>query len=165
MAKKLTPIEQMDYINHGNYYRGTVINSFTTLERTIEQILTSHFITNKKKINDFVYIILDRMTFESKRTSLKALNEKREKFKGFMKTKNNRYPNSKIFEEIRLLQEERNQFAHFTIMIPIEETNYVIGLAYLRDGFVPKWYTLEDIENLNNRIAEATNKIRDLFNI
>lgn len=163
MPERLTPLQQMEHINNGNYYRGLVINTFTTLERTIEEILNRHFITNKKKEKDFLYIILDRMTFEAKRTSVRTLNEQKERAKRFIKTKNNSYPNSKLFEEIRLLQEERNRFAHFTIMIPHEETDAVIGLAYLRDGFDPLWYTDNDISNIITRIQDATMQLRKLF--
>ena len=163
--KNLNADEQMQHIADGNYYRGVVINTFTTLERVIEQILTANFIPygDTDKENEFGLIILDRMTFEAKRTSLVSLNNKHETSNGFVKSKNNSYPNSKLFDEIRLLQEKRNNFAHFSIMIPNKETVYVLGLAELRDKFNPHWYTETDISSLNIRIMNAVHELNQVF--
>ena len=164
MSKKLSAKEQFEHINHGYFYRGMVINTFTSLERTMEMILTDYFITNDKLKNDFITVVLDRMTFESKRTSLKSLNERFLTESGFIKTKNNSYTNSKLFDEIRLLQEIRNNFAHFTIALPNDEFKAVLGLTNQRDEIGVVWYTDADISSINRRILNATTELEKVFN-
>ncbi|RYY06385.1 MAG: hypothetical protein EOP43_06530, partial [Sphingobacteriaceae bacterium] len=124
--KKMIP-DYVGYINNTHYYRGLVIGSFTNLEKTIETILIDEFITDDSKKVDFMMIILDRMTFEAKRTSLKSILDKKAVTGGFIKTKNNSYPNGKLFDEIRLLQDQRNYFAHFPIILPSVASYNVIG--------------------------------------
>jgi hypothetical protein len=166
MAKKLIPKEQFEHINSGYYYRGVVINTFTSLERNMEMILTNHFIVQEDATleTQFVFVILDRMTFESKRTSIKSLVDQKSIENNFIKTKNNSYPHGKLFDEIRQLQELRNNFAHHSIAIPNEETDHVIGLAGMRDKIDIVWYTRDEIDKINRRILKASEDLVILFN-
>lgn len=165
MSIKLVPKEQFKHINEGYYYRGVVINTFTTLERNMEMILTDHFIDKEAKTlkNQFVFVILDRMTFEAKRTSIKSLVDQKSIENNFIKTKNNSYPHGKLFDEIRKLQELRNNFAHFSIAIPNEKTDSVIGLAGMRDKVDVIWYSLDEIDKINKRILKAADELIALF--
>ncbi len=165
MSKKLIPKEQFEHINNGYYYRGVVINTFTALERNMEMILTNHFVSREDDTlrNQFVFVILDRMTFEAKRTSIKALVDQQSIKNNFVKTKNNSYPHGRLFDEIRQLQELRNNFAHFSIAIPSEKSENVIGLAGMRDRIDLNWYTRDDIEKINRRILKSADDLIALF--
>jgi DNA-directed RNA polymerase subunit L len=152
------------YVMNANLVRGTIINEFNKLEKTIEYHLANHMQVPNEKRGDFMNIILDRLTFEGKRTSLRALNEKIETVKGFNKTKNNSYPNSKLFEEIRLLNDERNHFAHYLINHPTSNKG-VIGLTEFRDNYKVIWYSEDQIFDITERIHKAIQNINDLFEI
>ena len=160
---KMTPEQQFEYINNSYFYRGLVINTFVNLERTIDSHLADEFITNKSKRVKFYQIVLDRLTFEAKRTALKAILDRKAIAKGFVKTGGNSYPHGKLLEDIRHLQDKRNNFAHYTMMIPTEDKGYVIGIAEFRDKFKPMWFTSEDIQLLIDKIDLTIEDLNSYF--
>ena len=158
------PRYQFEHLSQGHYLRGLLINEFSGLEKKIESYITTYFLGNSDKITDFSNIILDRLTFEAKRASFKAIFDKMSVESGFVKTKNNSFPESKFFDEIRRLNDHRNYFAHYLMVMPTEITDRVIGLAEFRDGVKIKWYTLKEYENLMAEIVKASNKVDYLMN-
>lgn len=155
-----------DYLQKANYYRGLVINDFILLEIIIEQIITDEFFgvnSTNIKANQFKNIILNRMNFDAKRTALKYIFDRMQEDNGFIKTKNNSYPNSKVINEVRLLIDERNRFAHYLSMQPVKEGNTVLVLAEFRDKGKFHYYSEEDINALRKRISNMRTKLFDLF--
>ncbi|MBW4888265.1 hypothetical protein KXQ82_00995 [Mucilaginibacter sp. HMF5004] len=157
------PTYQFEHLSQGHYLRGVLINEFSGLEKKIEKFIVSYFIDDKDKGNEMSNIILDRLTFEAKRTSFKAILDKRSVENGFVKTKNNSYPESKFFDEIRRLNDHRIYFAHYVMVMPMAITDNVIGLAEFRDSVKIKWYTQEQFETLIGDIMIASNKIQALI--
>ncbi len=158
-----------NFISKSYYYRGLMLNEFINLEKTIESVLSNHFFGYDPQTEftpgrqDFQSVILDRMTFEAKRASLKYLNEKRQIAKGFVKTKSNRFPNNELFNEIRLLNDERNRFAHYYLIKPQLNDKAVLGLAEFRDNSYLHTYTVDDINKILFKIVDVRSEIYNLF--
>jgi hypothetical protein len=152
------------YRKSAHYYRGLLINEFCGLEKSLEFVLSSYFIKRDKTAIELMTIFLDRMTFEAKRTSLKYILDKVDVAGGFKKSKNNSYPSSSFIEELRLLNNERNYFAHYSLVIP-EDGNYdkLIGLAEFRDYAKIFWYTEDKYSKTIERIHNATAKINSYY--
>lgn len=144
-----------------NLYRGRLITAFATMEKKLDFVLAGYFSVNPKSQYYMMQILLDRMTFESKRTALKALYDARSEQDGFVKTKNNSYPHNKFFNEIRRLNDHRNYFAHYYLLQAEEEE--IIVLADNRDNTSFVSYTekelkilLSDIEAIGEQILDVT---------
>src|SRR6266481_2467816 len=90
------------YIENSYYYRGKLIDTFNLLEKSIEHLLMDYFTPNndEKRVN-FRFIILDRLTFQSKKDSLLALMNRYAESKGFIKTGSNSWPHSEVFKDIQ----------------------------------------------------------------
>ncbi|MFC1222689.1 hypothetical protein ACFE6N_02705 [Pedobacter sp. BG31] len=155
-----------DWLTVAHLHRGQLISEFTVLEIAIEYYLAEHFVLDGAMQNSFRSIVLNRMTFESKRSSFKTILEQKEIASGFIKTKSNTYPHSKLIDEIRRLNDERNYFAHYTLVanVGFDENHYVIGLAEFRDSTKYKWYTIDEFNTLMMRIRKATNDVLKLKN-
>lgn len=156
-----------DWLTIAHLHRGQLISEFTVLEIAIEYYLAEHFVFDSSMQNSFRSIILNRMTFESKRSSFKTILEQKAIDSGFTKTKSNTYPHGKFLDEIRRLNDERNYFAHYTLVgnSDFDKNQYVIGLAEFRDSTKYKWYTIEDFNALIRRIRKATNDVLKLKNL
>lgn len=159
---KLSDKEIKDYIDKAHYYRGYLVNTFTHLEKSLENCLVTHFISDKKLWNQFKSVILDRMNFESKRQSLKFLMEKASERRGFIKTKSNSYPDAKLLNEIRLLNDQRNYFAHYHLMFPETLTDQIICLLEYRDSTDIKTYTKSEYDKIVKRIHDVDQKLNRL---
>ena len=123
------------YIEQSYYYRGKLIDTFNLLEKSIEHLLMDYFTpTDIVKRIDFRFIILDRLTFQSKKDSLLALMNRYAESKGFVKTNSKPWPHSEVFKDIQFAQDERNKFAHYFLIIPETITDDFIILAEMRDG-------------------------------
>ena len=141
------------------YCRGRVINEFAILEKIIEGYLTSYFIGSSDKRDEFWHIILDRLNFEAKRTSLKTILENKAKKDGFIKTKSNKYPDSKLLEDIRKINEHRIYFAHYALITPNEKTDSIIILMEYRNNMKKITYTSDEFVKLINYISSVRDKI------
>ena len=138
---------QIDYQRNAYAHRGRIIDCFTRLELNIDEYLVRYF--DVQNITDFKCVILDRLTFEAKRTSLKAILDKKALEGGFIKTKNNSYPHSKMIEQLRRLIDERNHFAHYLLSIPQEINDlYPVVLIEFRDSKSLIGYSQADINAL-----------------
>lgn len=123
------------YIEKSYYYRGRLIDTFNLLEKSIEHLLMDYFTPHNDEIRiDFRFIILDRLSFQSKKDSLLALMNRYAESKGFIKTGSNSWPHSEVFKDIQFAQDERNRFAHYFLIIPEVATDDFIILAEMRDG-------------------------------
>ncbi|TFF35223.1 hypothetical protein [Mucilaginibacter psychrotolerans] len=140
-----------------HYYRGFLLAQFAALETTIDVYIASYFIDSDKKY-DFMNIILNRLTFEAKRTALKTILDR--KTPDFVKSKNNTWPNSAFIEELRLLNNERNIFAHYVDTIKHDESA-IISLMEFRDKSKIVEYDWPKYESIVKRILSALKKLQD----
>jgi hypothetical protein len=145
------------------YFRGLVINSFIHLESEMSYCLAEYFSGTNDHYWTFTSVIGDRMTFESKRASLKFLMERIETQGGFVKTKNNHYLCRDFFNELRILNEQRNYFAHYVFYRMEARKEFAIVLSDHRDSNLEHFYKIEDIITLLDRINVAANEIVNIY--
>lgn len=126
-------------------------------EKNIEALLAAEFSADGADRQKMQNIVFDRMTFESKRTSVKTILLNRAIEEGFEPSKKKGHPYKKLMDELTYLNSVRNQFAHFpTIQATSKsEFNYAIGLMEYRDSPNFKWFTSEEIDTIINRIQSA----------
>ena len=154
-------IYQNEYVEKAYYYRGKMIDTFNSLEKAIERYFMKHF--EVKDDDSFQAIILDRLTFQSKKDALSAILNEKSKNAGFLKTKNNAWPNSKIIKAISEAQEIRNYFAHYNLFVPKSETECIICLAEFRDSLTLKQYTLDQYNEILTKIDDARESVYALY--
>lgn len=155
---------QKEFIENSCYYRGKLIDEFCNLELEIERYLVRYFLDDPDDRRALKNLILDRMTFEAKRTALKAMFDEQSIKNGFIKSNRNSYPNSDLLNEIRLLNDQRNYFAHYYLALPLDDDckNSVICLTEYRDGIKVHSYTEEKFESIIQRIKDAVLKIENI---
>lgn len=144
--------------------RGKIIAHFAVFEKNVEALLAAEFSTAVADRQKMQNIVFDRMNFESKRTSIKTILLKRAIEEGFEPSKKKGHPYKKLMEELTYLNSIRNQFAHYpTIQATNKlEYSYAIGLMEYRDSPNFKWFTVEEIEIIINRIQLAKKEILKL---
>jgi hypothetical protein len=144
------------------YYRGQFIDIFNQLEKTVEQYLILHF----KAVNpdEFQSVILDRLTFQSKKEAFITVLNNISTGNGFVKTGKNSWPNSNLFKILGEAQDKRNHFAHHYLYVPERKIDAVICLAEFRDNLKVKIYTAKMYNDLLDRIKSATREINLLNN-
>ena len=154
-----------DYISNSHHYRGWIINEFSKLEKEIELFIMDDLEILMICGFEFQTIILDRMTFEAKRASLKKLLEEKSKKNGFKKTSKNSYPHKRLLEELVALNEIRNNFAHFPLNETFLNDEYLynaICLIKYRDDYRTVNYTHSQIETIITRIHKSIDDIKRL---
>ncbi|RYX79597.1 hypothetical protein EON71_00790 [bacterium] len=63
--------------NHPSHaLRGIVINVATILEKSIDSYISKYLSSIEEKQNEIYYFLLDRMTYEGKRTAFEAILKK-----------------------------------------------------------------------------------------
>jgi len=144
--------------------RGKIIAHFAMFEKNIEALLAAEFSTDGADRQKMQNIVFDRMTFESKRTSLKAILLNRAVEEGFEPSRKKGHPYKKLIEELTYLNAIRNQFAHYPTLQATSklEYSYAIGLVEYRDSPNFKWFTHEEIEEVVSRIQSAKKEILKL---
>ncbi|MES2874334.1 MAG: hypothetical protein V4708_11475 [Bacteroidota bacterium] len=137
--------------------RGKIIAHFAMFEKNIEALLAAEFSTDSAYRQKMQNIVFDRMTFDSKRTSVKTILVNRAIEDGFEPSKKKSHPHKKLLEELAYLNSIRNQFAHYpTIQATNKsEYSYAIGLMEYRDSPNCKWFTPKEIDIIINRIQAA----------
>ncbi len=145
---------QEEYIRNAYHYRGMFIDKFCFLEVEIERYLGRSFLTVPSEINHFKFIILDRLSFESKRTALRALLKEH-------------FPDSthkNLLDEIKRLNDKRNHFAHYYLALDKIGTvsDNVIMLTEYRDGIDVIIYDIERFDRAISRIQYVINEIKKL---
>jgi hypothetical protein len=151
-------METTSYEGMSNYYRGLLISRFATLEKSLDYYLASQF-TSRDNIADLTNIIIDRLTFENKKTALKAILDKKSSANGFVRTNTKSFPSGKFIEELRSLQFQRNCFAHYHLSTNIDEPSSIISLIEFRDSKSILHYTKTKYYNILKRMDEAISKI------
>lgn len=144
--------------------RGKIIAHFAMFEKNIEALLAAEFSADGADRQKMQNIVFDRMTFESKRTSVKTVLLNRALEEGFEPSKKKGHPYKKLMDELTYLNSVRNQFAHFPT---IQATNkleygYAIGLVEFRDSPNVRWFTFEEIDTIIDRIKSAKTEILHL---
>lgn len=156
----------MNNLNTPNEYRGYFISKFATLERSIDLYLASYFISRDTNLmHDLVSILIDRLSFENKRSALKALfdirNEKdtsNHKKTGIFK---------KIIDACGELARIRNYFAHYHSVLvsdTMKNDGIVIGLVQFRDSIKIIWYSESQFDSLMEKIDKTNQGIINLMN-
>jgi hypothetical protein len=140
-----------------HYYRGFLLAQFAALEATIDVYIASYYIDSDNKY-DLMNVVLNRLTFEAKRTALKTILDR--KTPDFVKTKNNTWPSAKFIEELRLLNNERNIFAHYVDTFKVSETA-IISLMQFRDKSQVVEYDRPKYLSIVNRILAALHKLQE----
>jgi hypothetical protein len=154
---------QQQYSENAYYYRGKLIDTFNTLEKTIENYICGYFGISNSKVIEFCNVVLDRLTFESKKACFLSLMNAQSENKGFIKTKNNSWPNSKLFKQLNEAQDERNAFAHYYLSTPGKDNGTIISLIEYRDKGETHGYTQKEYDAILNRISKCTEEIFDLY--
>jgi hypothetical protein len=155
-----TRVNPAEYVENSYKYRGQIISEFSGMEKAIELMISRYFFeTNTYNTSNFKEIILDRLTFEGKRTALRVIFLNNAIKNGFKPSQTKSHPDKELFEEIRKLNDERVRFAHHCVVIPSNYNGSVIGLADTRDNMKANFYTKEEIENILKRIREVNIKL------
>ncbi|MFP5081659.1 hypothetical protein [Pedobacter sp. JCM 36344] len=102
-----------DYEERTYPVRGKIIAHFAMFEKNIEALLAAEFSPDGAERRKMQNIVFDRMTFESKRTSVKTVLLNRAIEEGFVASKKNGNPHKKLLDELSYLNSIRNQFAHY----------------------------------------------------
>jgi hypothetical protein len=156
-----------DDIAIGHYYRGYILDAFIQLEMAINQYIVTYFLNDDKKSFELTFTILDRMSFRDKKDSFKSILDKLGMKNQFITTKKETNPINALLNEIQLLGEIRNQFAHYYLIavLPFDdfsESGKVITLAKFKDRFEVKSYSEKELKDLIIRINKAEEKVNDL---
>lgn len=149
-----SPTTQEEYIINAYHYRGMFIDKFCFLEVQIESYLAQSFIVDSKNMMYFKSIILDRLTFESKRTAFRALLLKH----------NPDTNHKKLLDEIRKLNEKRVQFAHYYLALHGNRrvSDIVIMLTEYRDSIDIISYTVTQFDAVISRMEFVIKQILQL---
>lgn len=156
---------KLEYQQNAHYFRGSLIDCFNKLEKTIENYIAKHFGLKDNVFYEFHHVVLDRLTFESKKDILNKIMNDKAIANGFIKTGNNKWPHSKLFKDIQEVKDERNAFAHYYLLIPNEPNENVIVLAEFRDNPEAHHYTLKEFNGIIQKINEATRQIYKLYRV
>jgi hypothetical protein len=157
MDEELILKDLEEYLENANKWRGNIISRFNQLEGTLGFVLAHYFLKGDEKLTELLNSIIDRLSFEQKRSSLKAIIDKIDVKDGFKKTKNNSWPSNKNFDRIRRLNDQRNYFAHYEDVSFRGKHNKVIGLTMRRDEVSPKIisYTKDELNSIIKDINEC----------
>jgi hypothetical protein len=153
------------YKEKAAYYRGKMIEEFCKVELELERYLGAYFLNKSEERWDFKTYILDRLTFEAKRTAFKGLLDKKAIADGFIKTKNNKWVHGKLIDQIKRLNDQRVYFAHYYLAYPRPHGKYVICLTEYRDTLKTHDYSGEQMDLLIAEIKKVAKDIEDLRSI
>jgi hypothetical protein len=134
----------MKELSNQDEYRGFFISEFAKLERAIDLCIATYFIPSgvSPLSNQIISILIDRITFENKRTALKKIFDI--KNKADMSNHKNTGIYKKIINALGELARIRNYFAHYySIPIPDDRKMHAaIGLVQQRDSNRLHIYTI-----------------------
>jgi len=143
--------------------RGTVIDEWIYLEKAIERFIVNHLSSDKNKRYEIMGILTDRLSFESKRQAFKSILDGDDDIESDHK-KGKKRPHAELIEEIRKVNIDRNNFAHYYLdnsadaVILFKQTGEV-SFFEMRDKPIKKTYTKEKFLDLINRIQACTHAI------
>lgn len=139
--------------------RGLVITQMAGLEKAVDTYISNYFTADTSKQVELFVLLLDRMTFDGKRTAFEAILKKNNTPTDYKKTYKG------MIEDLRKLIVKRNQFAHFIFdeHTEIEEKqHHVIGLMEFRNTVNTIWYSEEDISKIGQDANGLSNRIYDM---
>jgi len=142
-------------LENPHYYRGVFISRFALMETTLDNWLSSNFSDDINKRIQLIELLIDRLTFEAKRTAVKTLLEKRAKKNGFVKTKNNRWSHSTLLDNLRFINEYRIYFAHYAMQDKTCTHERLVGLLQMRDNKNVKWISKIQYDELMSKISQC----------
>lgn len=153
----INPQEHLLYIENANKWRGDIISRFNQLEGTLGFVMAHYFLRGNSKLSELLNSVIDRLSFEQKRTALKAIVDKIDVKNGFVKTKSNKWPSNEYFDRIRRLNDHRNYFAHYSLVAFMGKHDKVIGLEERRDVISSKVkaYTEKELQGIVAEMVEC----------
>ena len=153
--KKMTPEQIADWKkwlqSNGPYLRGLMIDYFNDLERQIELFITVFFFGDPNLEFNFKPVILERMSFENKRSAFESLLKKLNK------------SDLKLIQEINSLKKVRNKFAHGGLVIPWNPNDNIITLSSSRDEHNLIGYSEKQYRIFIDRMVAATSTIKQMW--
>jgi hypothetical protein len=145
--------------------RGYFIDRFTNLEQMMDMYLARYFFKgdNPKAIETRT-ILIDRLTFESKKNALKyLLDAKSDRDFKAGKYGNHNKNYKKLVEDIVKLGKIRNYFAHYQAMLPSGQNDGIlVRLVEGRDTFKVIKYTTSQFEGHINTIYKCFLAIKEI---
>ncbi|MES2063562.1 MAG: hypothetical protein V4456_16665 [Bacteroidota bacterium] len=91
---------ELNYEERTYRIRGKIIAHFAMFEKNIEALLSAEFSPDGAARQKMQNIVFDRMTFESKRTSLKTILLNKAIEEGFEPSKKKGHPYKKLIDEL-----------------------------------------------------------------
>lgn len=155
--------KKIEFKNHYEI-RGYFIDCFSHLETMMEMYLTRYFFKGgHPKSFELRTILIDRLTFEAKKTALKfILDSKSERDFKAGKHGNNKKNYKKLLEDIGKLGKIRNYFAHYQVMFPSPDGGNLIRLVEGRDQFKVIEYTTKQFEAHINTLNRCYSELRNM---
>lgn len=141
-------------------WRGEVIHLTIVLERTLEACLAFYISDHPNKRMDMLELFLDRMTFESVRTSFASMLKRKCSEEEYKKTYKN------FIEEIRKIIIQRNYFAHYLLDNSNEAEHRFpkeIGFIEYRDSAKTYWYSQEKYSVFVKKIETIIGIAEDVY--
>ncbi|HWZ02014.1 MAG TPA: hypothetical protein VNX40_00315 [Mucilaginibacter sp.] len=151
--------EENGELKDPHYYRGLFISKFSMVELFMDAAICFYFTRDEEMAKDLIFMVINRLTFESKRTAFKAILEKISIADGFKKTKNNKWPYSELLNEIRLLNDHRIYFAHYAIFGGKSTDENVIELMEYRDQKKRIIYSKAEYYKLIKRLGNVISQV------
>lgn len=144
--------------------RGSMISSTSVLEQHIEEVIAKYFCSDEEKSDELIAVIIGthKLTFESKRITLKYVLEK--KHPEFIKD------NESWFADFERIMKVRNILAHHPLStdkaIAAEEfKNGRIGFTKFNNKKEINYYTREEIRQHGTMIISYVAKFRTLLGL
>ncbi|MGN6637844.1 MAG: hypothetical protein ACTHJ8_02975 [Mucilaginibacter sp.] len=152
----MTEDEEEFHTYYSLLQRGLVISQMSALEKSIENYICHYLSKDETKQVEILELLLDRMTFDGKRTTFEAILKK-----------NNSQPDYKkkykaMIEDIRKLIVKRNHFAHyiFNDEDAIDGNKHdSVGLIEYRNSTNTIWYSQDDVTKIVNDAFSIMEKI------
>lgn len=150
-------------LNTPDEYRGYFISEFAKLERVIDIFFAHYFIrdNNPKYHNELISILIDRISFESKRDALKVVLD----LIYLDKTAHN---GGKKVKEFKVLLDEigkaariRNYYAHY-LSTNLRDETIAISLVQFRNSSNIIVYTKDEFNNQISQINKCAKAVADI---
>ncbi|MCO5951204.1 hypothetical protein [Mucilaginibacter flavidus] len=148
-----------------NECRGYFIAKFSELEQVIDRYLARYFTIDSPVVEqEIIEVLIDRIPFESKRTALKFLLDKKCEEDFLSKKYGNHKRNYKaLLENIRKLAHTRNYFAHYQTM-PFLQPDSRIGFIQYRDSAKVISFSEKEFDDLMKLIGRCNKDVREVLN-
>ena len=156
MNKEELDEKYKNYAWYASQCRGSVLNEIITLERLMDNYISSYFCDTEEKRKELMALIMctERITFDSKRQVFETIMQRRHP-EVYSK-------NKKTLNYLSNIMQERNKLAHYMLMYSEDAAN----------GLDNKEFTLVRFKNVvthevfgEPRITELINKVHKCMEI